>query len=86
MYIIKGSENLPLHNNYRSEEGGRRLVPGLGVWGTGTRRRQWRMKAGGASETERSACATIPFPGLKSPNVPNREAIKEKAVRERSDT
>ena len=28
------------------------------------------MKRDGASETERSACATIPFPGLKSPNVP----------------
>ena len=28
------------------------------------------MKRGGTSETERSACATIPFPGLKSPNVP----------------
>ena len=27
------------------------------------------MKRGGTSETERSACATIPFPGLKSPNV-----------------
>ena len=30
-------------------------------------------------ETERSACATIPFPGLKSPNVPHREAIQEKS-------
>ena len=28
------------------------------------------MKRGGTSETERSACATIPFPGLKSPIVP----------------
>ena len=28
------------------------------------------MKRGVTSETERSACATIPFPGLKSPNVP----------------
>ena len=30
------------------------------------------MKRGETSETERSVCATIPFPGLKSPIVPIR--------------
>ena len=36
------------------------------------------MKRGGTSETERSACATIPFPGLKSPNVPISRSDLEK--------
>ena len=44
-------------------------VPDWGFGGTGVERALWAMKRGGASETERSAYATIPFPGLKSPNV-----------------
>ena len=34
-------------------------------------------------ETERSACATIPFPGLKSPNVSRCEAKRRRSERSR---
>ena len=40
------------------------------VW-DGACRVLWAKKAGGASGTERSACATIPFPGSPAQRIPN---------------
>ena len=46
------------------------------------------MKRGGTSETERSACATIPFPGLKSPQrsyIAKRSQKKQSGSEARPD-
>ncbi|MGN0758881.1 MAG: hypothetical protein ACI4MU_06805, partial [Candidatus Ventricola sp.] len=56
------------------------------VWGTEARHRQWRMKAGGTSENGKERLRDYSVSRIAAPTFPHREAIKEKAVRERSDT